>query len=207
MNVEVLDLREPDPDLVERVARMLQEGQVVAAPSDTVYGLLALPRSERARGKLADLKGRPGPFLVLVANWEQARSWTRGVGDAVWERLEKVWPGPVTAVLPTAADMPGSENGGIALRMPDSLFLTRLLEAVGEPLFSTSANPPGESAPTEASEVARLFLDRVPLVLDGGRAASSEPSTLVDLTGDAPRVIRPGRGDPRPLLDPTPPPP
>ncbi len=192
----------PDESLLARAARLLLEGELVAAPSDTVYGLLALPRSERAREALTGIKGRPGPFIVLVSAWEQARSWTRGVGDDLWKRLEKVWPGPVTVILPTAPDMPGAENEGIALRMPRSRFLTALLEAAGEPLFSTSANLPGAAPPLEAAEIEAEVVARTALVLDGGRADSREPSTLVDFLGERPIVRRRGRGDPAPLLDP-----
>ncbi len=172
------------------------------APSDTVYGLLALPRSSRGRAELARLKGRPGPFIVLVRTWEEARSWTRGVEDATWTRLRRVWPGPVTAILPTAPEMPGSENGAIALRMPESRFLGDLLHAVGEPLFSTSANPPGAAPPVTALEASGGFPQGIALVLDGGLSASPEPSTIVDLSGPVSRMVRAGRGDARALLDP-----
>ena len=197
-----VDLERPDGAQVARAARLLLEGELVAAPSDTVYGLLALPRSESARAALAGIKGRPGPFIVLVSSWEQARSWTRGVDTSLWARLARVWPGPVTAILPTAPEMPGAEKGGIGLRMPQSRFLTALLTAVGEPLFSTSANLPGQAPPLEAGDIDAAVAARCALVLDGGRADSREPSTLVDFLGESPIVRRRGRGDPAPLLDP-----
>ena len=197
-----IDLENPDPALLERAARLLQEGEIVAAPSDTVYGYLALTRSDRAYGALSALKGRGGPFLVLVRTLEEARSWTTGVPERVWKVLEGVWPGPVTVILPTRERMPGSQKGTLALRMPRSRFLSDLLDRVGEPLFSTSANRPGDPPPLTAEEVAADPGSGVELVLDGGPAASREPSTLVDLSGDTPRVVRAGRGDPGPLLDP-----
>lgn len=203
--VAPLDPAHPDPDLLRRAARLLAEGEVVAGPSDTVYGLLALPRSERARASLRRLKGRDGPWIVLVRGWEEARGWTRDVPDAVWERLHAVWPGPVTALLPAPEAIPGSRDGSMALRMPDSVFLTRLLDAVGEPLFSTSANPPGAPAPLDAPSVVNAFARDVALVLDAGPAVSGPASTIVDLTRSPPRIVREGRGDARPLLDPVPP--
>lgn len=202
VTVVAVDAADPDPEVLAAAARRLLEGGIVAAPSDTVYGYLALPRSAEARERLGRLKGRPGPFLVLVTAWEEARSWTRGVPDRTWEALDAVWPGPVTVILPTDPAMPGSENGGIGLRMPDSPFLTALLAAVGEPLFSTSANRPGESAPLTAQEAAAACGGEAVLVLDGGPAASREPSTVVDLTVHPPRIVRAGRGDASPLLDP-----
>lgn len=193
---------DPDPAVIAQAARRLRDGGIVAAPSDTVYGYLALPRSAAARERLARLKGRSGPFLVLVAAWDDARSWTRDVPEAAWTALESVWPGPVTVILPTDPATYGSENGGIGLRMPDSPFLAALLAAVGEPLFSTSANRPGESAPTTAGEAAAACAGEGVLVLDGGPAASSVPSTVVDLTCRPPRLVRAGRGDASALLDP-----
>jgi len=196
---------DPDPETLGRAARLLTEGEVVAGPSDTVYGFLALPRSDRARSTLSRLKGRPGPWIVLVRTWEEARGWTRDVPAAVWERLRRVWPGPVTVLLPVPEGMPGSVDGTIALRMPDSVFLTRLLAAVGEPLFSTSANPPGEPAPLDASGVVAAFDRGVALVLDAGAAAAGPASTIVDLARTPPRIVREGRGDATALLDPLPP--
>ena len=190
-----------DELILERVARHLLDGELVAAPSDTVYGLLALPRSELARAKLTRVKGRDRPFIVLVSRYEEARSWTRGVPEAVWNRLEEVWPGPVTAILPTSSRMPGSDEGGIGIRMPDSVLLTRLLERVGEPLFSTSANVPGDTPPIRAEEIAAPVIAEVAFVLDAGPSDSREPSTIVDLAHGNPTLIREGRGDAGPLLE------
>jgi L-threonylcarbamoyladenylate synthase len=196
-----IDLQRPDRDVLERAARVLCAGELVAAPSDTVYGLLPLPRSDAARERLTAVKGRPGPFIVLIRSWEEARSWTRGLSEAQWTRLERVWPGPVTVILPTAQDMPGAERGGIALRMPRSRFLKDLLRAVGEPLFSTSANRAGAPVPLVADDVAATLGGDVALILDGGPADSREPSTIVDWTGSAAKLVRSGRGDAGPLLD------
>lgn len=196
-----IDLDRPDPEVLDRAARVLCAGELVAAPSDTVYGLLALPRSEAARERLAEVKGRPGPFIVLVRSWEEARSWTRGLPEARWARLRRVWPGPVTVILPTAPNMPGAQDGGIALRMPRSRFLGDLLRAVGEPLFSTSANRAGAPVPLVADDVAAALCGDIALILDGGAADSREPSTIVDWTAVAAKLVRSGRGDAGPLLD------
>lgn len=198
--VAVVDPDRPDPGVLRRAARLLAGGEVVAGPSDTVYGLLALPRSERARAELGRLKGREGPWIVLVRTWDEARAWTDGVPEPVWDRLRRVWPGPVTVLLPTTADRPGSRESTLALRMPDSVFLTRLLAEVGEPLFSTSANPPGETPPLDAGAVCRAFPHELALVVDAGPSPAGPASTIVDLTGEAPRIVREGRGDAAPLL-------
>jgi L-threonylcarbamoyladenylate synthase len=197
-----IDPRDPDPELIHRAARAILAGGVVAAPSDTVYGFLARPSHPAACAELGRLKSRPGPFLVLVATWHQARALSRGVGEDTWERLARVWPGPITVVLPAAPGLPGATEDTIALRMPESPLLLAILREVGEPLFSTSANRAGRPAPVSADQVVGEFPDRLTLVLDGGPAPSREPSTLVDLAGAVPRVLRAGAGDPAPLLDP-----
>jgi len=199
--IHPFDREDPPRTLLERVARLLYDGEIVAAPSDTVYGFLALPRSQAAREGLKTLKHRSHPFIVLVGSWEEARSWTREVSEETWGALQKIWPGPVTVILTTTPEMPGSEGGTIGIRMPDSAFLKGLLAEVGEPLFSTSANRPGDPPPPTAQKVAGHFPDGVALILDAGPADSNEPSTIVDLTSSPPRVIRAGRGNPEPLLD------
>jgi L-threonylcarbamoyladenylate synthase len=200
--LSAIDRASPDPRILERAARLIHEGEIVAAPSDTVYGLLALPRSQRARERLGRIKGRSGPFIVIVSSWEEARSWTRQVPEGIWTLLRKVWPGPVTVILPTAEDMPGAERGGIALRMPASGFLQSLLAAVGEPVFSTSANRSGQPPPIAVGELDTSIMNEVALVLDGGPADIREPSTIVDLSHEPHRVVRAGCGDAGALLDP-----
>jgi L-threonylcarbamoyladenylate synthase len=199
VQVLAVDPDHPDPDVVSLAARLLKEGAVIAGPSDTVYGFLARPTDPVAMARLAALKEREGPFILLVASWDAARAATRGVAEATWSRIGMVWPGPVTVVLPAAA------GGTIALRMPKTRLLVEILGEAGEPLASTSANRAGAGAPVSAAEVLGAFPhEALPLLLDGGRALSSEPSTLVDLSGKHARLLRSGLGDARALLDPPP---
>jgi L-threonylcarbamoyladenylate synthase len=197
----VIDPGAPAPAVLRRIARLLREGEVVGAPSDTVYGFLALPRQARARETVSRLKGRSGPFLVLVATWEQVRTRTRELPEPLPSRLRDVWPGPVTVILPARPRTPGAVGGTLGLRMPDSVFLRALLEEVGEPLLSTSANRPGQPPLLRAEDVEAEFPE-LPLVVDGGPSASPEPSAVVDLTQFPPRILRAGRGGGAALLDP-----
>jgi len=197
----VIDPGAPEPEVVARAARLLRKGEVVGAPSDTVYGLLALPRSARARDTVSRLKERSGPFLLLVDTWDQVRACTRDLTAAQLEKLHEVWPGPVTVILPARPRTPGAAGGTLGLRMPDSLFLRALLEEVGEPLLSTSANRPGASPLLRAEDVEATFRE-LPLVVDGGPSDSPEPSTVVDMTQFPPRILRAGRGRGEALLDP-----
>ena len=196
-----LDPFHPGRQRLTEVARRLVAGEVAAAPSDTVYGFLADTRSERAYATLCALKGRSGPFLVLIRSWEEAVALTRDVPEWVWPRLRRVWPGPITAILPTHPGQAGAADNALGLRMPASPFLEALLDEVGAPLFSTSANRPGMPPAEDAAEVLDAFPE-LPLVLDGGSAAGSVPSSVVDLSGARPRVIRRGAGDLHLLLDP-----
>ena len=197
MEVVPVDVEHPDPNAVNRAVTLLRAGEVIAGPSDTVYGFLARPTVPRALDTLKSLKGREGPYILLVANLAAARTATRGVTETTWERVSRVWPGPVTVVLP------GASGQSVALRMPKTTLLITILEDLGEPLISTSANRAGEPAPLAAAEVMGPFAhEAVPLLLDGGPATSREPSTLVDLTGTHARVLRQGKGNAAPLLDP-----
>jgi L-threonylcarbamoyladenylate synthase len=197
MEVVPVDVEHPDPGVVNRAVTLLRAGEVIAGPSDTVYGFLVRPTAPRAMDTLKSLKGREGPYILLVASLAVARTATLGVTETTWERVSRVWPGPVTVVLP------GASGQSVALRMPKTTLLITILEDLGEPLISTSANRAGEPAPLSAAEVMGPFADEmVPLLLDGGPARSREPSTLVDLTGTNARVLRQGKGNAAPLLDP-----
>lgn len=197
MEVVSVDVTRPDPALVSRMVQCLRAGEVVAGPSDTVYGFLARPSMPQAMETLRRLKGREGPYILLVSGWEMAKRATQDVTEATWARIRQIWPGPVTVVLP------GTTGQSVALRMPKTTLLIAILENIGEPLISTSANRAGEPAPMLAEEVLGAFAhENVPLLLDGGPATSREPSTLVDLTGSHARILRKGQGDAAPLLDP-----
>jgi L-threonylcarbamoyladenylate synthase len=174
-----------DEDDVSRAAAVLRSGGTVVLPTDTVYGLAALPGGE---GRLAELKGRPAemPVAVLVASIEQARSVT-GPWSREAERLAaEHWPGPLTLVLP--GPMPGVPTVGV--RWPDDAFVVALATAVG-PLATTSANRPGEPTPPAAPDAAAALVAPPDLVLDGG-PCGGVPSSVVDVTGREPVVLREG---------------
>lgn len=190
-----VDVLHPDPGFIEFLGAKLTSGALAIAPSDTVYGLLGLANHADVRARLNALKRRDGPYITLVGSLEQARKLSPQTQPALWERLERVWPGPVTVILP------GPEPEGVSLRMPDLPFLRALLLRTG-PLWSTSANPPGEPPPERAEAVADALVRVVDLCLDGGPAVSRSPSTLVSLLETPPRILRLGAGDVGPLLDP-----
>jgi L-threonylcarbamoyladenylate synthase len=182
---------------VERAAAVLRTGGVVVLPTDTVYGLAALPGVAGATDALFALKGRAGdvPLAVLCADADQALGLApdAAVTDEVRRIATRLWPGSVTLVLPRRPGLGyalGAPEGTIGVRCPDQPLVRALAAAVG-PLATTSANLHGEPTPATAAGVAALFGDRVGLVLDGGPCVA-DPSAVIDATGPRWRVLRPG---------------
>ncbi|HEY8527689.1 MAG TPA: L-threonylcarbamoyladenylate synthase [Acidimicrobiales bacterium] len=182
---------------VEAAVAALRDGLVVALPTDTVYGIAALPGVAGATDRLFALKGRGAdvPLAVLCADAGQALALAdrSQIGEDVERIAERLWPGPLTLVLPRrpGLDLPlGEPRHTVGVRCPDHGLVRALAAAVG-PIATTSANRHGEPTPPTAPEVEALFGDGVAVVLDGGRC-DQPPSTVVDATGSAWRVLRAG---------------
>jgi len=167
-------------------------GGVVVVPTETFYGLATDPRSAEGVDRVFLLKGRPRrmPLPVLCADWSQVEELVE-VPSAFGVRLSRTWPGPLTVVLPVRGAVAAAPGGTLAVRIPGHDLLRSLLDLVG-PLTGTSANLHGEPPSTTASGAVRSLAETPELVLDGGATAGGSPSTLVDLTGDRPKVLRPG---------------
>ena len=183
---------------VDAAVAALRAGEVVILPTETVYGLAALPSVPGATGKIFALKGRGGdvPMAVLCASAQQALALADEPSDAVRRVVNELWPGPLTLVLrrrPGLGYGLGEPATTIGVRCPDH-DLVRMLAAEVGPIAATSANQHGKPTPDSADEVAKLFGDRVAAVVDGG-PCTGEPSTVVDATDDDPAnwtVIRQG---------------
>jgi L-threonylcarbamoyladenylate synthase len=183
------------------VAAFLERGGVIAYPTETVYGL-GCRLNEDDLVTLSALTDRPvgKPYLVLVAGEEMARDCGLSFTDAASRLADRFWPGPLTLVLSaTGSGLPDSlrgTGGGIAVRWSSHPNTSRLIEGLGIPISSTSANRSGhEPLPDVGSigaEFSRAFESGELMLLDGGRLASSSPSTLVDCTGVEPMVLREG---------------
>jgi L-threonylcarbamoyladenylate synthase len=183
---------------IEDAARVLRAGELVAFPTETVYGLGGDATNDLAVARIFEAKGRPqfNPLIVHVPDLAAARA--LGVFD---ERAERVaaefWPGPLSLVLPRAPGSPVSllTSAGLdtlALRMPAHPLALALLRATGRPLAAPSANRSGRLSPTSAADVMAELDGRIPAVLDGGRSVVGIESTVLDLSGAEPRVLRPG---------------
>lgn len=179
----------------------LDAGRVLAYPTETVYGFGGGTDHDSVES-LVRLKGRPPskPFLILFSGSEMLTRLDLHLPTYAAHLAARHWPGPLTLVLPggdrrVPARLRGPE-GGVAVRWTPHPGLTRLLQAYGQPITSTSANRPGVPPAMTAAEIADQWSDaigrRILRVLDGGRLTPSSPSTVVDCTGRRPRVIRPG---------------
>jgi L-threonylcarbamoyladenylate synthase len=199
--------------LAEAVAR-LRAGGLVAFPTETVYGLGASALSADAVQKIFDAKGRPAsnPLIVHVACEADARALARAWPDEAQRLATAHWPGPLTLVVEKTDAIPALVTAGgntVGLRVPNHPVALALLRAAGLPLAAPSANRSEEISPTTAQHVADSlgpFVEDL-LILDGGPCAVGIESTVVDVTGDVPRVLRPGmvRVSPGPVSAPQPP--
>jgi len=186
----------PDADLLDRLADALRAGLPVVIPTDTVYGVAALPGVPGATSRLFALKDRGSdtPLAVLVADAAAARALVTPLPDPVVRLTERLWPGPLTLVLPRAEDISWWDLGGdartVGVRCPSHPLVRALAERVG-PIATTSANRHGQPTPTTAAEAAASLAGPVAVVVDGGPLAGVA-STVVDATRPDWRVLRHG---------------
>jgi len=176
-------------------------GQVIAIPTDTVYGLAAAIDQPDAIDRLYAIKGRPDEkaIPVLISDPEHVLTLTSCLSATAAHLARTFWPGPLTLVLPGRQDLPQRVTDvtvdgqrTVALRVPDNLLARAIIAAAGGALAVTSANRSGEAPAVEAREVERLDPSQPLLVVDGGRAVGGVPSTIVRATGEKPEILREG---------------
>lgn len=182
---------------LRRAAELLRAGQLVCFPTETVYGLGGDAGSSEAVKRIFAAKGRPAehPLIVHLARLEQLPSWAIDVPESAFALGERFWPGPLTIVLKRGSGVPLEVTGGqetVAVRVPAHPVARRLLEEFGGAVAAPSANRFGRISPTLPEHAADELGDRVELVLDGGAAPVGVESTIVDLSGAFPRLLRPG---------------
>jgi L-threonylcarbamoyladenylate synthase len=185
----------PPPDVARAVA-LLRAGEVVAFPTETVYGLGADARNAAAVAKIYALKGRPAghPLIVHLAGADALPAWAAAVPEAARRLAARFWPGPLTLILPRAADISDALTGGqdsIGVRVPSHPVARQLLAAFGGGIAAPSANRYGRVSPTSAAHVRDEFGPQAPFVLEGGDCSVGLESTIVSLVGE-PLLLRPG---------------
>ncbi len=184
-------------DAIALAAEMLRRGELVAFPTETVYGLGANALDEAAVRKIFAAKGRPAnnPLIVHVLDAEQARELSTAWPDDAERLAQAFWPGPLSLVLPKRALVPDLVTAGaptIALRVPAHPVARALLQAADLPIAAPSANRANAVSPTTAQHVSKELGPQVELILDAGPTTGGLESTVLDLSGRRPRLLRPG---------------
>jgi len=194
------DGQAPNQETLTAAAMALKEGRLVAMPTETVYGLAADAGSKSAVTAIYSLKGRPAdhPLIVHVSSADRARQWGR-FSKAAMVLADAFWPGPMTLICPLRDGMPNYACGGhptVGLRVPAHPVAQSLLQAFeslgGLGVAAPSANRFGRISPTRASHVRDDYGHHAPLILDGGRAQLGLESTIIDVSTDQVRLLRPG---------------
>ena len=186
-------------------AELIQRGELVAIPTETVYGLGADGLNEAAVAKIFEAKGRPqdNPLILHIWDSSQMEQFCHHIPRAAYALAEAFWPGPLTIVLPARDNVPKRTTGGlntVALRCPDNAVTREIIRLSGVPIAAPSANISGRPSTTTAQHVLHDHDGKIAAVVDGGPCRVGVESTIVDLTEDRPRLLRPGGITPEQLV-------
>lgn len=199
MQTEVvkLDRKNIDVQIMEKAGHILQEGGLVAFPTETVYGLGANALDEEAARKIYEAKGRPSdnPLIIHIADMDHLQKIVKKIPEAAKKLADAFWPGPLTMIFDKSGCVPYGTTGGldtVAVRMPSDEIARKLILSGGGYIAAPSANTSGRPSPTTAQHVYEDMDGRIPLILDGGSVEIGLESTIVDLTADIPTILRPG---------------
>lgn len=183
--------------ITQQAIEYLRKGKLVAVPTETVYGLAADATNPNAVKKIFAAKGRPlnQPLPILIAQNSNLKNWAIDIPPLADQLTKKFWPGPLTIILKRAANISDIITGGldtIGLRCPDHPITQEILASFPQGLAAPSANLFGEPPPTSAADVEKALGNKVDLIVDGGTCKLKTASTIIDLTGDEPKVLRQG---------------
>lgn len=186
-----------EQEYLEQAAELLKKGEVVAFPTETVYGLGANGMDAAASGKIYAAKGRPSdnPLILHIADFSQLEGIAEDISEDAWRIMKAFWPGPMTIVLKKKQEVPRETTGGldtVAIRMPNHPVARELLLKAKLPIAAPSANRSGRPSPTEAFHVMEDMKGHIPMIIDGGKVGIGIESTIIDMTGEKPVILRPG---------------
>ena len=184
-------------DQIEQAIEILKKGGIVAFPTDTVYGLGANSCDEEAVLRVYEAKARPRhlPLPLLLADISQITAVARDMPEIAWRLAQRFLPGALTLVLyksPSVSSLITGESEKVAVRVPDHPIPIALIQGLGAPIIGTSANLTGSPSAITAQEVHYQMGDRVDLIIDGGRCRGGIASTVLDLSGESPTILREG---------------
>lgn len=200
MNTKVIAITDKnhvkDEELLE-AAQILRDGGLVAFPTETVYGLGANALNEEAAKKIYAAKGRPSdnPLIAHISSMEELAALVSEIPDAGRLLAEKFWPGPLTMIFPKSELVPYGTTGGletVAVRMPSDPVANRLISLAGVPVAAPSANTSGRPSPTKAEHVIEDMNGKIEMIIDGGEVGIGVESTIIDVSGSVPTLLRPG---------------
>ena len=204
--METLFLSATDSGCAETAANIIKNGGLVAIPTETVYGLGANGLDENAVLKIFEAKGRPqdNPLILHIAGPEQIETFAHHIPQAAYDLAEKFWPGPLTMILPAREFIPKRTTGGldtVGLRCPDCHITREIIRLSGVPVAAPSANISGKPSTTTAEHVRHDHDGKIDMIVDGGACRVGVESTIVDLTEERPRLLRPGGIGPEELME------
>jgi len=188
----------PDESALKEAAALLREGKLVGFPTETVYGLAADALNPQAVHDIFEAKGRPGdnPLIIHIADIRELDRLIRVHPSPTAKKLmEAFWPGPLTLIFPKSDIVPSCTTGGldsVAVRMPSHPVARELIRLSGVPVAAPSGNRSGRPSPTAAGHMFEDMDGRIEMIIDGGECEVGVESTVVDMSGDIPRILRPG---------------
>ena len=195
--IYIIDSKAVDHQKMEEAAQLIRSGELVAFPTETVYGLGADALNPQASKKIYAAKGRPSdnPLIVHIAKFEDLEEIAKEVPQEAKKLADAFWPGPLTMIVYKNEKVPYETTGGmdtVAIRMPDHPAALELIRQSGCLIAAPSANTSGRPSPTLAEHVAEDLGGRIPMILDGGEVGIGIESTIIDLTEKIPMILRPG---------------
>ena len=185
------------PEVMERAGEILKRGGLVAFPTETVYGLGGDALNPEASARIYAAKGRPSdnPLIVHIADMEALKVLASEVPEKARLLADRFWPGPLTMIMPKSDAVPYATTGGldtVAIRMPSHPTAYELIRSSGVYIAAPSANTSGRPSPTTAQHVYEDLNGRIDMIIDSGKVDIGLESTIVDLTGEIPTILRPG---------------
>ena len=204
--MQTLLLSADQPQTAAIAAELIQKGELVAIPTETVYGLGANGLDEEAVAKIFLAKGRPqdNPLILHICGAEQMELFCHHIPQSAYDLAQAFWPGPLTIVLPARDVVPRRTTGGldtVAVRCPDNAVTREIIRLSGVPIAAPSANISGKPSTTTAAHVLHDHDGKIAAIVDGGPCRVGVESTIVDLTEERPRLLRPGGIGPEQLLE------
>ncbi|HIQ74657.1 MAG TPA: threonylcarbamoyl-AMP synthase [Candidatus Cottocaccamicrobium excrementipullorum] len=195
--VIIRDAAHPKEEELREAAQILQQGGLVAFPTETVYGLGGNALDETAAKRIYAAKGRPSdnPLIAHISSMEELLPLVSRIPEAGRRLAERFWPGPLTMIFPKSEQVPFSTTGGldtVAVRMPSDPVAMKLIRMAGVPVAAPSANTSGRPSPTTADHVWEDLNGKIEMIVDGGAVGIGVESTIVDVTGPVPVILRPG---------------